>query len=204
MRSEIELKKSQRGLRKRKGLEPRESSTERSLAWRRNNKGAREAVWDAEGRACFGEAEELDARAQALQSIMAAEEQNQEDANATENTRTRQTAHKFNEKQVYKLMMGLPDNTGGPKTRPGDGCWKGAPAELWMLVARLCSGLLAELWPDVAQHGGTPQNYRDEKIVFLPKAGKNLRDARNGWRTIYLLDHLGKAYSRGLIRRVAV
>ena len=102
--------------------------------------GARETVWDAEGRACFGEAEELDARAQALQSIMATEEQNEEEALATKNTRTRRTqaisAHKFNEKQVYKLIMGLPDNKGGPKTRPGDGCWKGAPTELWKLVAR--------------------------------------------------------------------
>ena len=42
--------------------------------------GAPETVWDAEGRACFGEAEELDARAQALLSLVAAEEQNEEDA----------------------------------------------------------------------------------------------------------------------------
>ena len=88
--------------------------------------GARETVWDAEGRACFGEAEELDARAQALQSIMAAEEHNEEGVVATENTRTRQTqaisAHKFNEKQVYRLMMELPGNKGGPETRNGDGC----------------------------------------------------------------------------------
>ena len=134
--------------------------TVNSLAPRQQ--GARETVWDAEGRACFVEAEELDARAQALQSTMAAEEQNGEEALATENKRTRRTqeipAHKFNEKQVYKLIMGLPDNKGAPKTRPGDGCWKGAPAELWKLVARQCSGLLAELWTDVAQHGGTPQN----------------------------------------------
>ena len=66
-------------------------------------------------------------------------------------------------------MMRLPGNKGGHKTRPGDGCWKGAPAELWKLVARQCSGLMAELWIDVAQHGGTPQNYRDGEIVFLPK-----------------------------------
>ena len=124
--------------------------------------GARETVWDAEGRACFGEAEELDARAQALQSIMAAEEQNEEEALARQTQAI--SAHKFNEKQVYKLIMGLPDNKGGPKTRPCDGCWKGAPAEYWKLVDRQCSGL----WTDVAQHGGTPQNYRDGEIVFLP------------------------------------
>ena len=161
-------------------------------------------MWDVEGRACFGEAEELDARAQARPSMMAAEEQDEEEALATENTRTRRTqaisAHKFNQKQVYKLTMELPDSEGGPKTRPGDGCWKGAPAELWKLVARQCSGLLAELWTDVAQHAGTPQNYRDGEIVFFPKTGKNLREARNGWRTINLLDHLGKAYSRGLLQ----
>ena len=166
--------------------------------------GARETVWDAEGRACFGEAEELDARAQALQSKVAAEEQNEEEALATGNTRTRWTqaisAHKFNEKQVYKLIMKLPDNKGGPKTRPGDGCWKGAPAELWKLVARQCSGLLAELWTEVAQHGESPQNYRDGETVFLPETGKNLTDTRNGRRTINLLDHLGKAYSRGLLQ----
>ena len=34
-------------------------------------------------------------------------------------------------------------------------------------------------------------------MTFLPKAGKNSRDAKkNGWGTICLLDHLGKAYSR--------
>ena len=67
-------------------------------------------------------------------------------------------------------------------------------------VAWQCSGRLADLWTDVARHGDTPQNYKDGDIVFLPKAGKNLRDARNGWRTINLLNHLGKAYSRGLIQ----
>ena len=70
--------------------------------------GARETVWDAEGRAYFGEAEELDTRAQALMSIMAAEEQIETDASAMENMRTRQTQaisiHKFSEKQVCKLM----------------------------------------------------------------------------------------------------
>ena len=173
-----------------------------SLAPKR--RGARETVWDAEGRACFGQAEELDIRAQALKSIMAVDEQDEETASAMENTSTRQTQaismDKFNEKQVYKLMMRLPDNKGGPKTRPGDGCWKGAPAELWKLVARQSSGLLAEFWTDVAQHRRHTTKLQRCRDRLPSQGGKNLRDAKNGWRTINLLDHLGKAYSRGLIQ----
>ena len=44
----------------------------------------------------------------------------------------------------------------------------------------------------MAQHGVTPQNYRDGEIVFLPKAGKN--------KELQRMDHLGQAYSRGLIQ----
>ena len=176
-----------------------------SLAPKR--RGARETVWDAEERACFGQAEELDIRAQALKSIMAVEEQDEETASAMENTSTRQTQaismHKFNEKQVYKLMMGLPDNKGGPKTRPGDGCWKGAPAELWKLVARQSSGLLAEFWTDVAQHWRHTtklQRWRDRPPS---QGGKNLRDAKNGWRTINLRDHPSKAYIQPYMPKIA-
>ena len=136
-----------------------------------------------------------------LQSTMAAEEQNEEEALATENTRTRRTkaisAHKFNEKQVYgpsRIIKVVPrldlEMDAGRVRPPSCGSW-------WLDTAvDYCqsSGL------DVAQHGGTPQNYRDGEIVFLPKTGKNLRDARNGWRTINLLDHLGKACSRGLLQ----
>ena len=167
--------------------------------------GARETVWDAEGRACFGEAEELDARAQALQSIMAAEEQNEEEALATEKTRTRRTqaisAHKFNEKQVYNLIMGLRDNKGGPKRLdlemdagkvrpPSCGSW-------WLDSAvdyRQCSGLT---WPSTEERHRTTKT---ERWSSSRKQGKNLREARNGWRTINLLDHQGKACSRGLLQ----
>ena len=112
--------------------------------------GVRETVWDAEGRACFVEAEELDARAQALQSTMAAEEQNEEEALARQTQAI--SAHMLNEKQVYKLIMGLPDNKGGPKTRLGDGCWKGA----W-LDSAVDYGLT---WPSTEERHRTTETVR--------------------------------------------
>ena len=118
--------------------------------------GAGETLQDAEGRACFDEAEELDARALARKSIVAAEEQKETVAHNMEN-RLRQTqafsTQQTSEKQVCKLMAGLPNNQGGPNTRHGrDRNWKDAPAELWKLVAPECRELV-ELCTDVAQHG---------------------------------------------------
>ena len=85
-----------------------------STAWRRNNK-------EHERRYGMRKGEQLDTRAQALESIMAAEEQNEPDASTIETMSTRQTqafsTHKFSEKKVYKLMMGLSDNKSAPKTK---------------------------------------------------------------------------------------
>ena len=67
-------------------------------------------------------------------------------------------------------------------------------------VARQCSGLLAELWTDVAQHGGTPQNYRDGEIVFLPKNREKPERREKRMAHDQSLGPLGKAYSRGLIQ----
>ena len=52
-------------------------------------------------------------------------------------------------------------------------------------------------WLNTAAHHRITKT---ERSSSSPKAEENWRDAKNGWSIINLLDHLGKAYSRGLIQ----
>ena len=152
--------------------------------------GTRETVWDAEGRAWFGEAEELDARAHASPSWPRRSRTRRKrlQLRIREHDRPRRPPRTSSTKnKCTSSKWGLPD-----KKRP----------DLEMGAGK-CARRAVEAGGSTVQWitgPGAPRNYRDGEVVFLPKTGKNLRHARNGWRTINLLDHLGKAYSRGLIQ----
>lgn len=155
-------------------------------------RGGNGVCWDAEA--------EMDERARALHLIFDGQEHEVSAQPPREFQRDpggwQWMQHGLTEAAIIAAVNRLANNKAGPATRlPVDNeAATGAVAEVWKLVISTAVPWIRQAWQACCTSGRISSLFKNGEICFLPKPGKDASDAVKGWRTINLLNHLGKAF----------
>ena len=105
---------------------------------------------------------------------------------------------------VVRAVKGLPNYKAGPNIvkNEGERLASGATAEVWKFYLPAITTFCVKVWNACWQRKKVSPTLKTSEIAFLSKAKKDAADPVNGWRTISLLAHGGKAMMRCIWRQI--
>ena len=161
------------------------------------------------GERCWTQDEELDARTHALEYIFEgtageSPEITVDDPKDQIPEATEIPVGPFAAADVVRAVKGLPNYKAGPNIvkNEGERLASGATAEVWKFYLPVITTFCVKVWNASWQMKEVSPALKTSEIAFLGKAKKDAADPVNGWRTISLQAHGGKAIMRCIWRQI--